>query len=177
MKDQAGLLCALVALLAPLAAHAAPHETASPFGYATSRAPGKVCQETLALDQAAFIQSVPALKALGVINADYVTQTVVNTRPFTLSMAYLMNSAPDSVSAAFGNDPTLQQCFFRATIKFQDDYGNDKSETAFSFEIPRALYIKVNWAKIDAKRFQKIAPHFVLSPSIVAEMQAERADQ
>jgi hypothetical protein len=145
------------------------------FGYTTSRVAGKKCAISINLDQVKFIQSVPQLKAMGVLNADLVDQTMVNTHPETLAVAFLMEMAPLTVKESFDSDGSLQSCSFTDYVIGQDDYGNDRRAAAFSFEFTRAIYGKVNWDRLDTARFPKIAPGFAFVPGFMLQVGAEGA--
>ena len=101
-----------------------------------------------------------------VLNSEYVTQTRVNTEPTALSFRFADMIIPMAVKALYEKDQVVNKCAFRQLIKTQDEYGNDKTETMFTFNFTRDLYAKINWSKFSFGNFRKIAPQYKISQAI-----------
>jgi len=71
------------------------------FGYEFVRDPGEGCNISISLDQGKFISSVPSLKMLGMLNAEFVTQTRVNLQPTVLAITFAMEMAPATIKDVF----------------------------------------------------------------------------
>jgi hypothetical protein len=106
------LMLALVSMLPASTALAGGPPGNGMFGFNSTRVAGKVCKIDSTLDKGAYIQSVPALKEIGLLNPDYVTQTRVNVEPTVLAMGYLLQVAPLTTKAAFDDDPNATICTF-----------------------------------------------------------------
>ncbi|MBV9755857.1 MAG: hypothetical protein JO047_02270 [Alphaproteobacteria bacterium] len=147
------------------------------FGYATtSKIDQKSCQITLKLDQKAFIEKVPMLQAMQLLNPD-ITQTKINTEPTVLSMAFSLNMAPVAIKEVYDENPGVDRCSFRQNVAVVDDYGNDRDEWFFSFAFSRQLYKRINWDKFPPQNLMKIAPEFRFNPVVMMKANNESGSQ
>lgn len=109
------------------------------FGYKLDAKLGtKSCQIDLQLDEKAFLESIPALKQLQLLNPD-ITQTKIHTEPTVLSMAFSIEMAQVSIKDVYDENPSADRCFFKQTLNTVDDYGNDEKEWLYSFGFTREL--------------------------------------
>ena len=85
----------------PLAAQEKSHISISDafgrFRYTTDRVPGNACGIVMSLDREAFIRTVPLLKAMELLNPEYVTQTRMNAEPTVLATGFAIQMAPLAV--------------------------------------------------------------------------------
>lgn len=144
------------------------------FGFTSHREPGKACKVTATLNRAEFITGIPTLKTLGMLNPDYVTQTVINLEPTTLAMTFLFEQATALTQGTFQDDSTVTTCSFSYSILDTDDYGNDRKMLAFSYSFDRPTYSKVNWDKVDYLKFPKITQRFTFGQDVQKQIAAER---
>jgi hypothetical protein len=145
------------------------------FGYTTERAPGKDCVLVMTLDRSVYIDAIPQLKHMGLLNSEYVTQTMVNLEPVKLSLAFASNMMPATVHDFYDTDKKADKCVFKQVLKTQDDYGNDKTVPMFSFGFSRALHDKINWDNFSATKLMKVSSQFKIETPIMLEVQQEDA--
>lgn len=145
------------------------------FGYTTDRVPGNACGIVMSLDREAFIRAVPLLKAMELLNPEYVTQTRLNTEPTTLATGFAIQMAPLVVKELYDKSKGITNCSFQQVIKIQDDYGNDKTEVLFSFDFSQDLYKKINWDKFTAQNIIKVAPKFAFGIPAMLQIKKEKA--
>jgi hypothetical protein len=136
------------------------------FGYTTERVPGQSCVVKMMIDRKKFIGAVPELKAMDLLNPEYVTQTRMNVEPTALAMAFSLQMAPAVVKDVYDEDAKADRCKFVQAITTEDDYGNDKVGTLFTFEFTRAIYKKVNWDKFLSQNLPKVAIKFIPGPAV-----------
>ena len=143
------------------------------FGFTSQRALGKICKVDAVLNKADFIAAIPMLKQIGVFDTEIVNQVVINSKPMTLAMTFLIARAPILTQATFDDDNDVQTCIFTYSVLDTDDFGNDRHLTAFTYEFNRSTYEKVNWEKIDDMKFPRITQHFNVGREFQAEFRSE----
>lgn len=144
------------------------------FGYRLEeKSSGKLCQAKLQLDEKAFLESIPSLKQLQMLNPD-ITQTQINAEPTVLSMAFSVEMAPVSIKEVYDENLSADRCFFKQTLNTVDDYRNDEKEWLFSFWFTRELYMKVNWGKFQPANLAEIAANFKFNPAMMIKANNER---
>jgi hypothetical protein len=180
MYRRAGLTAwAILALIgSPLAAQEKDQITINDvfgrFGYTTHRASTKICDMVMTLDRRAYIEAIPQLKAIQMLNPEYVTQTRVNREPTVLAMGFALQIVPLVVKDLFDGDSAVGNCTFRQMIQVQDVYGNDRTEVLFWFDFSRGLYTKINWDKFAPENLPKIAPKFSFGIETMKQIETER---
>ena len=145
------------------------------FGFTTQREADKGCATVMTLDRKTFIDSMPQLKAMDILNPEYVTQTRINMEPMALAMAFALEMAPTVVKELYDGEKTSDKCSFRQVVIIQDDFGNDKTETLFQFGFTRAVYSKVNWDKFQTQNLSKIASKFTFGPAMQEAIREKEA--
>ena len=166
---------AVAALLLAVSQATAQDDAAKPalFGYRFKRASGPTCAVTMDLDEGEFIQAIPSLVAIGLLNGEMATQTRINVQPTLLSFTYMLEVAPETIKSTFDDDPKAQDCKFTQYLTSTDDLGNTQRKMVVSFNFNRALYLKVNWPKFEYIKLPKVAPNFLVNPEINMLMEQE----
>jgi hypothetical protein len=132
----------------------------------------KTCKIALTLDRSKFIEGIPVLKKFGILN-EGLTQTAINSKPFTLAMAFAIQVASAALQQAYENNATADKCAFQQTVRAVDDYGNDKTIKMFSFSFSREIANKIKWEKFQSSNLLKIAPQFAFSPEYMSLVKSE----
>jgi hypothetical protein len=130
------------------------------FGFTeTKKISPNGCAVDSILDQTKYLNSVPLLQSLQMLNPD-ITQTVINVKPNLLMMTFAMEMAPTVTRDVFEQNDVVSLCQFRQHIDDVDDYGNEQRKLIFSYRFDRQTSKKVNWDKFEYQNFVKIAPGF-----------------
>jgi hypothetical protein len=80
---------------------------------------------------------------------------------------------PTATKDAYDDNANADKCTFHQTLTFIDDYGNDKTISAFSYNFTRSIYKKINWENLPNGNMAKIAPGFRFSPEFQAKFAEE----
>ena len=109
------------------------------FGFSSSpHVTASSCSVEMGLNQKTFIENLPQLQQIGMINPD-ITQTKINSEPNMLSMAFALQMLPVATKEIYENNKTVDRCQFSQSLSSTDDYGNDKKTTMLTYEFNRAL--------------------------------------
>jgi hypothetical protein len=134
------------------------------YGFSiTPHATGSSCSVTMTLAEKTFVDSIPELKQIGLLNNE-LTQTAINSKPNMISMAFVIEMLPVATREVYDSNKNVDICEFSQSLLAVDDYGNDKKIPMLTYEFSRSLYKKVNWDKFQAQNLMKIAPKFHSAP-------------
>lgn len=143
------------------------------FGFTTSTSIDHgPCRVTSTLDKQAFLQKVPALQALGMLNPD-LTMADINTKPAMLAAAFAMQMTPVVTKETFENNPSVNICSFVVNLKEANVYGHTVDDNILSYSFDRATFDKINWDQFDATNMPKVAQRFLLNPEMMARVDTE----
>jgi hypothetical protein len=147
------------------------------FGrYGFSSAPhvtSSVCNVEMGLNQQKFLDNIGELQKLGVLNPD-LTQTTINLKPNSLSLAFALQSIPVATKEVYDNNKDADRCEFSQSMVIVDEYGNNKKLLMFSYHFTRAIYQKINWDNFLSQNMLKVAPKFHFSSEFQSVVVKER---
>lgn len=144
------------------------------FGYSEKREiSAGSCKVFMTLDQRKFLESVPVLQKLGILNSE-LSQASINLKPMTLSMAFAVQLSPIATHNVYQTDASVDQCSFIQLISYTDDYGHTKTDPAYSYKFTRSLDRRINWKQFQSQNMAKVAIGFKFSPKFQQQVSSEQ---
>ena len=131
------------------------------------------CAVSMDLDQNKYLDVIPTLQKRGTLNKD-LSQTYINTHPFTLSMAWLMQVAAPITKVVYEDNSVIDKCSFSANVAYPDDYGSMHKKLAFTFNFTRALFKRIDWDHFVIQNLPKVAPQFRFTDWMMTEVEGEK---
>lgn len=80
---------------------------------------------------------------------------------------------PVATKPVYEENANADKCSFEQTVTILDDYGNNKTVRAFSYNFTRAIYRKINWDNFPAQNMIKVAPGFRINLEFQAIVSGE----
>jgi hypothetical protein len=130
------------------------------------------CNVLMQLDQKTFLDTFQETHKLGLMN-ETLDRSKVTTEPNTLSLAFLFQMLPAATKTVYEENANADKCSFEQSITILDDYGNDKTILALSYNFTRAIYGKINWDNFPNQNMIKVAPGFRINPEFQAIVSGE----
>lgn len=81
---------------------------------------------------------------------------------------------PAATKSLYDENAVADKCLFIQTITIIDDYGNDKTIPALSYNFTRDIYKKINWDNFPNQNMIKVAPGFRFDPEFQALVSREQ---
>ena len=133
---------------------------------------GSSCKIVVDADQAEIVKSVPTLQKLDLLNQE-MSKGELMRAPTKTTFAMALQLAPVQIKTLYDTNSTADRCLFQHNIISQDDYGNTKKDTMFSYRFDRATYNKINWDKFKSQSLVKVAKDFTLNPEVMSRINDE----
>jgi hypothetical protein len=130
------------------------------------------CRVTSTLDKSAFLQNVPTLQTLQMLNPD-LTTTDINTKPTMLAAAFTLQMTPVVTKETFEKNPDTNICLFVVNLKEANIYGHTVDDNILSYTFDRATFDKINWDQFEAGNMPKVARQFLLNLQMMARVETE----
>jgi hypothetical protein len=104
------------------------------YGFSiTPHVTGSSCSVTMTLAEKTFVDSIPELKQIGLLNNE-LTQTAINSKPNMISMAFVIETLPVATREVYDSNKNVDICEFSQSLLAVDDYGNDKKIPMLTYE-------------------------------------------
>ena len=143
------------------------------FGFTRVKSiPNKPCIVESVLKEDDFIEAIPKLQKVGILNPD-ITQTAINSKPHMMESAFTMQMAPVVTHDLFEKNEKVMTCQFRQVLSDVDDYGTERKRLMFSYKFDRATDSRVKWDTLKTTGFLRIAPGFKFEPWFMQAVNAE----
>jgi hypothetical protein len=175
MKKSTIITAALaLAFIAP--AHAqmpSVNEIFGHFGFTTEASIDHgSCQITGTTDKQVFLEKVPVLQKLGLLNQD-LTETDINMRSNQLALGFTMQMTTVATKETFEKNPSIGTCSFVMNLKEADVYGHPTTVRMISYSFNRAIFDKIDWLHFIPTNMMKVAQQFSISPEMKSRFATE----
>lgn len=94
------------------------------------------CNVLMNLDQKTFLDKFQEIQKLGLLN-ETLNSSDVFTEPNTMSLAFLFQMIPAATKEVYDENADADKCSFEQTMTILDDYGNNKTVRALSYNFTR----------------------------------------
>ncbi|MCJ2084598.1 hypothetical protein MKK88_01125 [Methylobacterium sp. E-005] len=133
---------------------------------------GGNCKIVVDATQNKVIDSVPLLQKFGILN-DEMSKSELTRTPTKTTMVIALQFAPVEIKGIYDSFPDADKCSFTHNIISNDEYGNSRKETMFTYGFDRATYSKVNWDNFKSQNLIKIGRGFAFNPAIARRTSEE----
>lgn len=124
--------------------------------------PPGACSLKCILHQEKYLQALPAMQRLGIINPN-LTARQVNDMPVTLGFTIGLALAPTVTIATLNIYPAAETCHFETYVSFKNASGSDEINQLFTYELDRGTYNRTDFTSLSSEQFLTTVQNYRLS--------------